>query len=126
MKRAFFVRVGWLLLGSAVFAAAFAGLTRTKSFPAGVVDGLTVAAMLLLCFGLFRLVGRMGQFDSTRFGYRKLGEIIKNKKFVSSDSEYATLADYRKAHPHEKPFLPLLAAAAIDFLAAIVCMYLCM
>ena len=76
-----------------------------------LADGLSVAGILLLVVGLFRLVNRMGQFDSIRYGFKKYIEVIRTKDYVHSKSKYPSLADYKAQHPYQKPCLPFLAAA---------------
>ena len=77
-------------------------------------DGLGVAGMLLLVMGLFRLVNRMGQFDSIRYGFQKYLEVIRTRDYVRSKSKFPSLADYKARHPYQKAYLPFLAAAAVD------------
>ena len=77
-------------------------------------DGLGVAGILLLVMGLFRLVNRMGQFDSIRYGFQKYLEVIRTRDYVRSKSKFPSLADYKARHPYQKAYLPFLAAAAVD------------
>ena len=84
-----------------------------------LADGLSVAGILLLVVGLFRLVNRMGQFDSIRYGFKKYIEVIRTKDYVHSKSKYPSLADYKAQHPYQKPCLPFLAAAAADLVIAL-------
>ena len=84
-----------------------------------LADGLSIAGMLLLVIGLFRLVNRMGQFDSIRYGFKKYIEVIRTKAYLRSKSKYPSLADYKAQHPYQKPCLPFLAAAAADLIIAL-------
>ena len=57
-----------------------AGLAYSRR---SLADGLSIAGMLLLVVGLFRLVNRMGQFDSIRYGFKKYMEVIRTKGHVA-------------------------------------------
>ena len=84
-----------------------------------LADGLSIAGMLLLVIGLFRLVNRMGQFDSIRYGFKKYMEVIRTKDYVRSKSKFPSLADYKAQHPYQKMYLPFLAAAAVDLIVSL-------
>ncbi|MEG2203686.1 MAG: DUF3899 domain-containing protein [Oscillospiraceae bacterium] len=108
-----------LVAASAVFAAGYLLLARLPVSGRGLSDGLAIIGVIYLVIGLFRLVNRMGLFDSTRFGYKKLLELMRTKDYVPSRSELASLADYKEKYPYQKKCLPFLAAAALDILAAL-------
>lgn len=79
----------------------------------------SIAAIVLLCLGLWRLVNRMGMFTSLHYGYHKLWEIIRMKDYSHSKSLYATLSDYAAAHPYQKRYWPYLVLAALDTVLAL-------
>lgn len=81
-------------------------------------DGLTTAGLVLLIAGLWRVVGRLGMFDSTKYGWKKFVEVIRTKNYVHSRSELPSLVDYKRKNPYRKTYLPLLAVAALDLAAA--------
>lgn len=93
-----------------------AGLAYSRR---SLADGLSIAGMLLLVVGLFRLVNRMGQFDSIRYGFKKYMEVIRTKDYVRSKSKFPSLADYKAKHPYQKTYLPFLAAAAVDLIVSL-------
>ena len=93
-----------------------AGLAYSRH---SLADGLSIAGMLLLVVGLFRLVNRMGQFDSIRYGFKKYMEVIRTKDYVRSKSKFPSLADYKAQHPYQKTYLPFLAAAAVDLIVSL-------
>lgn len=107
-----------LLVGSAVGMLLYPPLAGLAYSRRAVADGLSIAGMLLLIVGLFRLVNRMGQFDSIRYGFKKYLEVIRTKDYVHSKSKFPSLADFKAQHPYRKKYLPFLAAAAADLLAA--------
>lgn len=111
--------VGKLLGISALVAVIYppaAGLGYTART---LSDALSIAGLVLLVAGLFRLVCRMGQFDSTRYGIRKFFEVIRTKNYVHSKSELPSLAQFKAEHPYRKKYLPLLMAAAVDLILAL-------
>ncbi len=110
---------GRLMAGSGVLAAGYPLLKKLPLSGRGLSDGLAIAGVLCLVTGLFRLVNRMGLFDSTRYGFKKLVELIRTRDYVPSRSAYPSLADYKEKHPYEKTYLPFLAAAAADMLLAL-------
>lgn len=108
-----------LLAGSIVLAVLYPLIMGLAFNRQNFSDGLSIAGILLMVAGLFRLVNCLGQFDSTRYGYKKLIEVIRTKNYVRSQSKLPSLAEYKKQHPYKKRYLPLLAAAVIDIVAAL-------
>lgn len=110
--------IGRLLAVSAIFALAYPALWRRPYSGQSVADGLTAAGLVLLAVGLFRLTGSLGIFDSTRYGWKKLVEIIRTRDYTHSRSELPSLAEYKRTHPYQRPYIPFLAAAVLDLTAA--------
>lgn len=123
MKRAIsrqeLLTVGKLLGASALVAVIYPPVAGLDYTARALSDALSIAGLVLLIVGLFRLVCRMGQFDSTRYGFRKFIEVIRTKDYVHSKSQLPSLAQYKAEHPYRKKYLPVLAAAAVDLLLAL-------
>lgn len=111
---------GACLAGSALFGALYPALSAAPYSGRSVSDGLTLAGLVLLAAGLFRLVNRLGQFDSTKYGWKKFWEVIRTRDYVRSRSQLPSLAEYKRTCAPPKGCLPLLAAAALDLAAAAV------
>ena len=76
-----------------------------------VSDGCAVVGLIFLVFGLFRLVKRLGFFDSTEYGWKKLIEIIRHKQYSKEGSEVGSFLDYLSRPRTEKPIVvPILVA----------------
>ncbi len=106
------------LAGSALWALCFPMLAGAAYSRRSLSDGLTTAGLVLLIAGLWRVVGRLGMFDSTKYGWKKFVEVIRTKNYVHSRSELPSLVDYKRKNPYRKTYLPLLAVAALDLAAA--------
>lgn len=118
------VRPGWalagaVLAGSALWALCFPLLVGTPHSRRSISDGLTTAGLFLLIIGLSRVVGRLGLFDSTKYGWRKFVEVIRTRDYIHSRSKLPSLADYKRKNPYKKMYLPFLAGAALDLAAAL-------
>lgn len=110
----------WLALGSAVLASGLAVLLNRDAFLAGFADGMTVAGLLLLMAGLVRVVNTTGFFDTVKFGYIKLVDVIIHKNYKPENSKYRNLADYRARKKRSGNGWPPFAAAALDLAVAAV------
>ena len=119
LSRQEWLSVGKLLGASALVAAVYPAAAGLGYTARSLADALAIAGLVLLIVGLFRLVCRLGQFDSTRYGFRKFIEVIRTKNYVHSQSKLPSLAQFKAEHPYRKKYLPLLIAAAVDLLLAL-------
>lgn len=81
-------------------------------------DALTVAGLVYLVWGLWRLVDSMGFFDSSKWGLRKLIEIIKTRNYSGEGSSVGTYIDYLTDKKQGKPFKSIVFLAVVLLVAA--------
>lgn len=112
------IALGRLLVASVLFSTVYPPLWKVSYSRQSVADGLTIAGLLLLTVGLFRLVRWLGLFDSTLFGWKTFLATIQAKSDLHGTLKRSSLAEYKQTHPYQKKYLPFLAAAALDLVAA--------
>lgn len=83
-------------------------------------DAAAVCGLCYLIAGLSRLVRRMGLFNSTVFGTKKLWEIIRIRDYDRARSKMKDYVDYTEHHPYNKPFGELLLTASLLLVLAII------
>lgn len=100
----------------AVVAPAIGGGVSGRS----ISDALTVVGLIYLVVGLIRVVNAMGFFDSTRFGFAKVIEVIRTRAYTASASPIGTFADYRARARRHRPIARLLATACVLLVASLI------
>lgn len=85
-----------------------------------VSDACAVVGLVYLVIGLFRLVNKMRFFDSTKYGYKKLIEIIMSKQYSRKNSTVGTYVDYINTTTYNKPILPFLIIAVFLVICSLI------
>ena len=66
-----------------------------------IVDGLTIAGVVVICFGLIGIVNRFGAFDPLSYGLR-LYRVHLIPGFDNSKDKYKDYYDYRERKKEER------------------------
>ena len=69
---------------------------------------LTILGLIYLIIGSYRLVRKLGFFDSFIFGWKKTFEIIRNSKYTEQDSKIGNYIDYIRNNKYKKTYLEFL------------------
>lgn len=78
-----------------------------------IKDSLGAVGLAFLLFGGFRFVLNTGLFASTKFGYRKLLEIIRTKDYTKEASKLRDMGSFVTEYAYTKPFLPSLMVGIV-------------
>ena len=101
------------LLLALILVFAFLAVKGLPLTVAAISDALAVGGLLLVVVAMWRVVNRLGFFESTKYGYGKLVEIIRTKNYTRSQSSLGTYSDYLGAERTNKPVLSILVISVL-------------
>lgn len=104
----------WLIQGI-IALSLVAGLHLLKGWDFStrhLKDSLGAVGLAFMLFGGFRFVLGTGLFASTKFGYKKLLEIIRTKGYAKEESRLGDMGSFVAGYSYRKPWLPPVCIGA--------------
>lgn len=94
-------------------------LYHQSSIPRLLSDIFSVAGLLCMLLGLWRLTRKLGLFDGIIYSFKKLYEVAHTKEYNPRDSEIGQRHEYFLSHPYTRRWHEPLAACGLYFALAL-------
>ena len=104
-----------LLLASLGIMGGYTLYRHTPTIGRGLSDGISIAGVLMILTGIYRMVSRGGMFDKTRYHLKKMFVVAKSRDREQAQADFPDFEEYRVENPYRKVFLPFFLVSIIDF-----------
>jgi len=86
--------------------------------PVDLSNACTIAGIVLLCIGGFRLISRSGFFDLPTFGVKKFWEVVTHRDYGSEPSPLGDFQDYLLREKKKSAVLEYLLTGVLFLITA--------